>query len=292
MDLAGVRKTLERIGRLIFVEADEPCEIPDTIRRRAAGVDLIVIGGGDGTLNRAAEVLMEIDQPVGILPLGTANNLARSLGIPLDPISACKAMATCEPLPMHPGLVNRTPFFTVAHIGLGARIDGRLSERGKKRWGILSHVLSAARSLKSGSSFLAAVYHDRGHKILKAIEIGVAIARYYGPGIPVEDESVVDQRFHVFLIEPQSLLGFLAEVPHLLAGRIGCGPHADRFRTAELYVESDRPIKISADGEIIQETPARFRIASDAVRFMTPRGSCVHRKRREKQCSKMQESQA
>lgn len=279
MDLAGIREALEDMGRLVIVKADDPREIPDAIRQRASGADLVVLGGGDGTLNRAANALMEIDRPVGILPLGTANNLARSLSIPLDPLEACRVLGRSAPSQMHPGLVNGAPFFTVAHVGLGARINQQLSARGKERWGIFSHVLTAARALKSRRSFSATIYHDGGHKILPAIEIAVGIGQYYGPGIPVDETTVPEWKFHVFLIERQSFPGLLAKIPALLAGRIGCGPRADRFRTAELYVESDRPAQIAADGELIEETPATFKIQAEAIRFMVPPGSRIHGKR-------------
>src|SRR5436190_21129818 len=73
---------------LVEPRADEmPAE---AIRAQAAGVDLIVIGGGDGTLNAAADALAECGKPVGVIPLGTANDLARTLNIPTDLDAACK----------------------------------------------------------------------------------------------------------------------------------------------------------------------------------------------------------
>src|SRR5262245_42806350 len=62
----------------------KPEELSDVIRRRKGEVDLVIVGGGDGSLNSAADGLVEAQLPVGILPLGTANDLARTLGIPTE----------------------------------------------------------------------------------------------------------------------------------------------------------------------------------------------------------------
>jgi diacylglycerol kinase family enzyme len=68
---------------LITESTNHPLDLPDTIRRYKNRVELVIVGGGDGTLNAAIEGLIDTQLPLGILPMGTANDLARTLGIPL-----------------------------------------------------------------------------------------------------------------------------------------------------------------------------------------------------------------
>src|SRR5690606_17762447 len=65
------------------------------IRAGARAVDAVIIGGGDGTVNAALKAVLESGLPLGVLPLGTANDLARTLGIPSDPAEACALIASC-----------------------------------------------------------------------------------------------------------------------------------------------------------------------------------------------------
>ncbi|MGH7930920.1 MAG: diacylglycerol kinase family protein, partial [Candidatus Binatia bacterium] len=89
-DLAtGLALLRERGLTLIEHYPDDVRRMPQIIRDHVEGVDRIILGGGDGTFNAAAEALVEARLPLGILPLGTANDLARSLKIPLSLPEAC-----------------------------------------------------------------------------------------------------------------------------------------------------------------------------------------------------------
>ena len=70
-----------------------PERIPDIIRERAAECELVILGGGDGTFSHALDALLSTGRPLGILPMGNANDLARTLGIPTDSAAACQVIA-------------------------------------------------------------------------------------------------------------------------------------------------------------------------------------------------------
>ncbi len=95
---------------LIEESTENPEQIPDRIRQHKDQVDLVIVGGGDGTLNAAAEGLIDTRLPLGILPLGTANDLARTLGIPTDLIEACNIIADGQTQPIDLGWVNGKHF--------------------------------------------------------------------------------------------------------------------------------------------------------------------------------------
>ena len=113
---------LERGGIQLQRETCEgPNQLAAAIRKIAKSVNLVVLGGGDGTLNSAAHALMETDLPLGILPLGTANDLARTLRIPSDPAAAAEIIVAGHSRWIDLGEVNGKPFFNVASLGLSAR---------------------------------------------------------------------------------------------------------------------------------------------------------------------------
>src|SRR5919206_2656921 len=92
--LQAAEACLRKVGlEVIAVGIEAPAEIPDAIRMRAGEVDLVALGGGDGTLNIACEALLETQLPFAILPLGTANDLARTLSIPTKLEEACAIAA-------------------------------------------------------------------------------------------------------------------------------------------------------------------------------------------------------
>jgi diacylglycerol kinase (ATP) len=92
--------------------------LPDLIARARNQVDRVVVAGGDGTLNTAVQALAGTDLPLAILPLGTANNLARSLGLPNDLKEACEVAAKGTLRAIDLGWINGRYFFTTASMGL------------------------------------------------------------------------------------------------------------------------------------------------------------------------------
>jgi diacylglycerol kinase family enzyme len=97
------------------------------IREHGGEVDLVAVAGGDGTMNAAAEGLVATGLPLGILPTGTANDLARTLGIEADLEAAVKVIAAGHTRRIDLGLVNGHPFFNVASMGLSAELASMLT---------------------------------------------------------------------------------------------------------------------------------------------------------------------
>jgi diacylglycerol kinase family enzyme len=121
-------------------------DLADIIRTHATEVDVVLIGGGDGTLNAAAPGLMDTGLPLAILPLGTANDLARTLGIPSDIKEAVRLAVTGTARRIDLGEVNGIFFFNVASIGLSVELARELTREMKRRWGVLGYAVAASGS--------------------------------------------------------------------------------------------------------------------------------------------------
>lgn len=239
--------------------------------RAAEGFDAVILGGGDGTLNAAAPALMRQGLPFGILPLGTANDLARSLAIGPDPLQAAAVIAEGHLRPIDLGEVNGRPFFNVASIGFSATLAKTLGKEDKKRWGKLGYAIAAFRLLRRVRRFTVWITHDGVTEVAKTIQVSVGNGRHYGGGMTVESSARPDDgKLDVYSLELDHWWRLLALLPYLRRGTQGKWRDVRAFPTTECVVRTRRPMPINTDGELSESTPARFRLLPKAVRVFAP----------------------
>jgi diacylglycerol kinase family enzyme len=114
----------------------------------AKGFDALWVGGGDGTIHNVLNHALSRGMILGVVPMGTVNALARSLGIPLKPLSAARHLLTCEARPMDVGIVNGTQrFLCFASIGFDAAVVHDVSGRFKRYGGRVAYFLAGCRAL-------------------------------------------------------------------------------------------------------------------------------------------------
>ncbi|BCQ47240.1 hypothetical protein ERHA55_47670 [Erwinia rhapontici] len=124
--------------QVVEPEASDRRDSSEIILDYADRIDLVIVGGGDGSLNAAAKGLMRSGLPLGVLPLGTANDFARTIGITNDLAQAVKVIAAGHQRPIDLGEVNGHLFFNVSSIGFSATLAHHLTAESKKRWGLLA----------------------------------------------------------------------------------------------------------------------------------------------------------
>lgn len=260
-----------RAGGIALMEAD-PLDVAVSIdRAREAGCDCVIIGGGDGTLNRAAPALARTDLPLGILPLGTANDLARSLGIPAVPVEAAAIIVDGHHRPIDLGEVNGVPFFNVASIGFSADLARELTADAKRRFGTLGYALAGLRILARMRPFTVTIEHDGTRKVIRTVQVSVGNGRHYGGGLTIDlDARPDDGLLHVYSLGVQRWWQLLALVPALKQGTQGRWRNVLTFTTTACTVETRRPRSINTDGELTGKTPASFHVIPGAVSVYTP----------------------
>jgi len=265
-------EVLERGGlQLQRDTCERPSELADLIRHAAATVDLVVLGGGDGTLSSAAPALIETGLPLGILPFGTANDLARTLEIPLDTAKAAQVIVDGSLKGIDVGEVNGTPFFNVASLGLSVSMTRELTHDMKQRWGKLGYAMATCRALSHVRPFMAMIRSgDEVHRA-RTLQIAIGNGRYYGGGLAVAEGAEIDDgRLNLYSLEFDHLWKLALIYPAFRKGRHGMWKEVRTMSCQEVEIRTARPKSINTDGEITTQTPARLRVLRRAVSVFVP----------------------
>lgn len=250
---------------------EHPEDIPEAIRERAAGCDLVILAGGDGTMNSAADALIDTDKPMAILPMGTGNDLARTLGIPLDLRAACDVILRGRLHAIDVGRVNGKLFFNVASMGLSVEVSRRLTPAYKRRWGVFAYALASWQAIRNSRPFRAEIRCDGQLIRLKSVQIAVGNGRYYGGGMTVDVEATIDDaRLHLYSLKPRQLLHYFLMLPALRAGRQRGWPGVLTLSGSTIEIVTKRRKPINTDGELTTYTPARFDVLPAALPVVVP----------------------
>jgi YegS/Rv2252/BmrU family lipid kinase len=274
-ELAGsVRELLGSRGLDLRVEdCSEAGGLSPLIRRFADRVDIVVIGGGDGTMNAAAAGLIETRLPLGILPLGTGNDLARTLGLPLTLEGAADVIAAGHEQAIDVGEVNGLPFFNVASIGLSADLALSLTRDLKRRWGRLGYAIAAMKVLARAKPFRATIRSANERARVMTLQVAVGNGRYYGAGNVIRaDAAIDDNNLDLYSLELSRAWKLALMARSFRMGEHGAWREVREVRCEEFDIVTRRPLPVNADGEIITHTPAHFRVIPKAVRVLVPEG--------------------
>ncbi|GJE37470.1 lipid kinase [Methylobacterium persicinum] len=267
-------RTILRAGGIEPVDPPGEAKPDEAIRALAGEVDFVILGGGDGTMNAAAESLVETGLPLAILPLGTANDLARSLGLPLDPLAAARFIPTAQLQPVDLGWVNGHYYFNVASIGFSAELAGELTSEAKKRWGVLGYAVAAVRVLRKVRPFGVTLEYDGKVERVVTIQVSVGNGRHYGGGMTVEQAASVDDgNLDFYSLEIDHWWRLLALLPALRRGTQGKAADVRAFKTQEIRLYTRKPRPINTDGELTTETPAHFKVMPKILRIYAPPAS-------------------
>lgn len=239
---------------------------------QAGEADLILAVGGDGTVNSVAAAAYRTGLPVGLIPAGTANDLARTLGLPLDPVAAAQVILAGRQTPIDLGEVNGTFFFNVASLGLSVKLADKLSSTSKKRWGRLGYLWALLRALAEARPFSAAITGEDGHTIVvKTLQIAVGNGRHYGGGMVVEQGAEInDGQLDLYSLEFKAVWKLLTIAGSFPTGRHGLSPEVRTLRGRQFKIATRRPRPINMDGELLGATPAVFTVHPAALRMIVP----------------------
>lgn len=250
----------------------DPARLIPTVKAAVAeGAPMVIVGGGDGSLSCAVDELVGRDCVFALLPLGTANSFARTLGIPLDLAGAVETIATGRRRRVDLGVIDGDHFANSAAIGLSPLI-GATVPHGLKRWlGRIGYLAWAALCMLRFRPFRLTIEQDGRTQTLAALEVRIANGAFHG-GVEVVEGAEVDSGEIVV----QAVTG--REKSRLVRNWLAilARPSARRetvrdFRGRRLRIVTDPPLPISIDGEVTGHTPAIVEVAGRAIEVAVPR---------------------
>jgi YegS/Rv2252/BmrU family lipid kinase len=237
------------------------------------GTDVIIVAGGDGTVHAVACSLIGTNSTLGIIPVGTMNNIARSLEISENIAEACKIIATGATSLIDVGRINDQIFLEVAGVGLEAALS--LAGEEIKSTGWLSTIQGFIDGLAALLAFqptrFSLSFDKRKTRRYSAIQISVCNSPYYGVRLQFAPDAVMnDGLLDVLIYKGFSKLEYFRHAISISQGRRALESRITRRRVKSLYIYADNPVEIHADGVPIGHTPATITVVPGALRIHVP----------------------
>ena len=235
-----------------------------------SGHRLIVVAGGDGTQTTAVGELAYTDAVLGVIPAGTGNSFALSLGIKSDIEEAIEVIARGRVCEVDLGVVNGTYFANFATIGMSAEIGADTPKWLKRITGPVAYGISAIGPLVTGRAFRAKVFWEKNALRLETFQMIIANGRYFGETPVVPDASITDGRLTFFTTAGARRMDILRMYFAFLRDKQTELPDAHYFQTKKIKIKTSKPQPIALDGSSFGTTPAKFSIAKKALKVMVP----------------------
>ncbi len=267
---AGADPTLasrlaERFPNAILIRPTSPDEAIAAIRTRDASVDAILVGGGDGSVSSILAPLIESGLPLGVLPLGTANDFARSIGQP-DIESALAAISSGGVRKIDIGEANGRLFLNTIAVGLPAAAARDLTADLKKRLGMFAAAAVIPKILHRGRAFSVEIVGDAGIvRVESCIAVLACAGRYIG-GFPVAYDHLEDGRLHLVAARASSWREVLSILGSALVRRLPEEWNVTEHATVACTLRTSRPLDVALDGDIAFKTPVDLRVRPGAIR--------------------------
>jgi len=283
----GRSPALAQIDEALFAGSIK-CDIlfthsPDDARQMAAeapskGYDIVIAAGGDGTVSEVANGLAGQDLPLGIVPTGTVNVLAREFGIPLDPVHAARMISEWTPRKIDLGTANGRCFTLMAGFGFDAAVTANVLQPVKDMIGASAYVLKGLETLTRYRATDVTIEMPEHTYRGKAFLVIVANAQTYTYGLKITPRaSPHDGVLDVCVFERpiSDRLGFAWQVAEVFVNQHLYHSQVKFFRTQSLRISSQPEIMAQLDGDTFGSTPMDVSIRPRSLALVAPWGSCL-----------------
>ncbi len=250
---------------------ENPYDLEATVERALAKKpDLVILGGGDGTVSGLVDLLVGKGVTLAVLPLGTANSFARTLGLPIDVEGAIEVIRTGVPKRIDLGMIDDDYFANCAAMGISPQIAETVPHGLKKVLGRIGYLGWAAWQFVRFKPFMLTIDEGVETHRLRVVEVRISNGPYHGGTWLVDEASVQSGRIVV-----QAVTGRYKRtlVKNWAASFLGLkARHQDTvsFSGTALKVDTRPSLPISIDGEVLAHTPITARVAAGAIEVMAP----------------------
>ena len=259
--------------KLIDAHAVKNPEIMEPVVKAAiAKSPMVIIGGGDGTLSSTVDHFMGSNTVFAVLPLGTANSFARTLGLPLDLEGAIDVIASGRRKRIDLGIIDGDYFANAAALGLSPMIADTVPHGLKKYLGMVGYLIWAVRVAFKFRPFRLRVTLDDGSVVRNwATEARIANGTHHGGVELVEDQALDSGEIVIQAVTGKSLRGLAWSWFSTLFKLRHRAQTTTEWRGRRMRLEARPAQKISIDGEIAAKTPVIVEVAKGAIEVAAPR---------------------
>lgn len=239
----------------------------EAIKQRSPS--LLIVGSGDGTLSHLVNYFVDSTVVLGIIPLGTTNNFARSLNVPLDIEAAVQQIAEGEVHEIDLGYIKDTYFANVAGIGVSANIAGSVNDVSKRRYGRFVYAVEGLKQLMRHKPFTTTVEDKDGELQLnfETHQVIVANGRFHAGRQIAVDASLASRELIIFALGGRSKWSFVLAMLDFYLGKRKSIRHASFLVGKDVQIKTSTPQRIELDGEVRFYTPCSMQVRPGAIRI-------------------------
>ena len=232
-----------------------------------------VLISGDGLIGAVGGAMAGTETPMGIVPAGRGNDLARVLGIPDDPVAAAQVLLSGETRRIDVGEANGRRFLGIATTGIDSEANRLANETSWLR-GNLVYAYAGIRTLLGWRSARFTIRVDEERIRFTGFTVAAANSSAHGGGMLLApDADLGDGKFDVVTIAESGKLRMLANLPKVFKGTHVDEDEVRVIRTSHLEVSASRPFEVYADGEHLTDLPVRLRVLPRALSVIVPAGA-------------------
>ena len=236
--------------------------------------EIIVAGGGDGTVSAVASVIFKTDKTLGVLPLGTLNNFSKDLGIPQDLAEAVKIIAAKHTKQIDAGEVNGRIFVNNSSIGLYPHIVKRREKQqrlGHGKW--RSAFWAALKMLRRSPFFAVKLKNETGERIVRTPFVFVGNGEYEMDFLNIGRRAVLDDgKLSVYFLHRSGRKGLFLLIARTVFGRLRQTHDFEETSVEEIIFETrKKKMLVAFDGEVeTLDTPLHYKVHPKALRVIVP----------------------
>jgi diacylglycerol kinase (ATP) len=269
------RHAAEAEARLRALGADvdvHPSASPADLTSEAAkssrgGYDRVVVCGGDGTLNMAVREFDLTQGTLGLIPLGSGNDLARVLDIPRDIKGACELIVKGKPREIDVALANNLRYLGVAGLGFDSEVASYANDNVKWLRGSAVYLYAILRVLPRFTPRTVSI-NGATQSIMFA---AIGNSRQYGGGIRITPDALIDDgQLDLCVVHRTTRFQLLKTLPKAYTGAHVRSPFVELGRGTVFLFEAPQAMEVYADGERLTTTPVRFELARERLKIIAP----------------------
>jgi YegS/Rv2252/BmrU family lipid kinase len=269
--LMRVVRELESLGcvAVMRMAGDDIGGLERLARDAEASFDVIVAAGGDGTINAVVNGLAANPRPLAILPMGTANVLAREIGLPRSPAALARLIASGPVQRIWPGRCGDRLFLMMASTGFDAEVVQRIDPRLKRLLGRVAFVSAVfGRLLNFQPCMLTAEIDGQRYSASTVI---VTKGRFYaGPFLIAPDASLAEPAVHLVLFRRDGRIAACRYLGALVTGFLPRRADVTILRGRSVRITAAAPVPVQADGEIVAVLPVEIGVAAHPIELICP----------------------